>query len=334
MQHPIPQPETINKLRAAVDSGFAMLAGMQLGVFTPLKAGPMTVEQLAAAIGVGPSRLRPLLFCLVVAGLLTERNGQFSNTPEADHFLVKGELSYIGDRHSAIATRWTTLSKTAESIRSGKPMAKLDFSNSPRDELERFLRNINPRTVLAARSLLDFVDFSSVSTVVDVGCGGAGLAITLAKACPHITATGIDLAQVAPIAQKIIAEAGLTERVKVIAADVVSSSISGAYDVAVLRGFLQVLSADNARAAIRNIAKALNADGKIYIIGQVLDDSRTSPVEAVGFNLLFLNTFDEGESYTESQYRGWLTEAGLVNIQRANVLLDDGSSLITAQKPQ
>ena len=63
------KPETIKNLRFAVDAGFAMLAGMQLELFTPLKMGPMTAEQLAAAIGVGPTRLRLLLYVLVVAGL-------------------------------------------------------------------------------------------------------------------------------------------------------------------------------------------------------------------------------------------------------------------------
>ena len=65
-----------------------MLAGIQLDVFTPLKAGSMTAEQLAAAIGwVYP--ITPLLYALVVAGLLTERDGQFSNSPEANQFLVQ-----------------------------------------------------------------------------------------------------------------------------------------------------------------------------------------------------------------------------------------------------
>ena len=61
MTNAISQPETVNRLRAGVDAGFAMLAGMQLDLFTPLKAGPMTAEQLAAAIGVGPGRLHLLL---------------------------------------------------------------------------------------------------------------------------------------------------------------------------------------------------------------------------------------------------------------------------------
>ena len=97
MPHTISQPETVNKLRVAADAAFAMLGGMQLDVFTPLKAGPMTAEQLAAAIRVSPTGLRRLLFALVVAGLLTERDGYFSNTAEANQFLVKGEPSYIGD---------------------------------------------------------------------------------------------------------------------------------------------------------------------------------------------------------------------------------------------
>jgi len=41
MEDPVPKPDTINKLRFAVDAGFAMLAGMQLDVFTPLKGGPL-----------------------------------------------------------------------------------------------------------------------------------------------------------------------------------------------------------------------------------------------------------------------------------------------------
>ena len=53
MTSPTPRPETIDKLGNAVYSSFAMLAGMQLGLFTPLRDGPMGAEQLATAMGVG-----------------------------------------------------------------------------------------------------------------------------------------------------------------------------------------------------------------------------------------------------------------------------------------
>lgn len=84
--------------------------------------------------------------------------------------------------------------------------------------------------------------------------------------------------------------------------------------------------------AVKHIGAALNPGGKIYIIGQILDDSRLSPPEAVGFNLSFINQYDAGESYTEKKYREWLSEAGFVEIERANFLLSDGSGFMTAQK--
>ena len=88
MEPRVPRPDTIQALRWGVDAAFAMLAGLQLDVFTPLQGGPLTPAQLAEAIGVGPVRLRLLLYALVAAGLLTEQDGRFANTPEAQHFLV------------------------------------------------------------------------------------------------------------------------------------------------------------------------------------------------------------------------------------------------------
>jgi hypothetical protein len=93
-----------------------------------------------------------------------------------------------------------------------------------------------------------------------------------------------------------------------------------------------VLSPGDARKAIRNVGAAVKPGGRIFIIGQILDESRTSPLDAVGFNLTFLNTFDAGESYTEKEYREWLGDAGFIDISRDRSPLPDGSGLMTAWK--
>ena len=333
MEGPVPQPDTINKLKFAGNAAFAMLAGMQLDVFTPLKGGSMTAEDVAKAIAASPARLRLLLYALVAAELLTEKDGRFSNTPESDQFLVKGSPSYMGNTHALLSHRWVTLfPRTAESIRSGVPQSMVDFSNSSQQELEAFLRRINALTVAAGHYLLGRYDFSSIKTLADVGCGGAGLALTIAKACPHIQVTAIDLPMVTPIAQKIVGEEGAKDRVNGIAADVLKGPLPGSYDAVVLRGVLQVLPSEDAKLAVKNIGAAMNPGGTIYIVAQILDDSRTSPLEAVGFNLIFLNTFDAGESYTEREHRDWLTAAGFEDIERANFLLPDRHGLMTARK--
>ena len=154
MEHRVTEPDTINNLTYGADAAFAMLAGMQLDVFTPLQGGPMTAEGVAHAIGVSPARLRLLLYSLVAAGLLTEQDGLFSNTPEANQFLVKGAPSSVANMHAVLSNRWMLNLKTAESIRTGVPQGKLDFSNSRQEEVEAFLRRINVLTVAAAHALL------------------------------------------------------------------------------------------------------------------------------------------------------------------------------------
>lgn len=202
MENPTPRPDTINALRFGADASFAMLAGMQLDVFTPLSNGPLTAEQMANATGITPTRLPLLLYALVAAGLLTEQDGQFSNTPEAQHFLVKEAPSYMGNMQRQLASHWGDKLKTAESLRTGVPQAFTDFSQSPQEELEAFLRRIHGDTVATAYELTQRYDFSSTTSLVDVGGGGGGLAIGFAKACSHIQATVVDQPQVTPITRK------------------------------------------------------------------------------------------------------------------------------------
>lgn len=331
MTTPTPQPETIERLGLSVFPTFAMLAGMQLDLFTPLENRPMTVEELASALAVGPAKLGPLLYALVSAGLLTVDGDRFSNTPESDHFLVKGKPDFLGTRLEFYSDRWNDVLHTAESIRTGTGQTMLDFANMSEDDLESFLRGLHPATVASGRNLASRYDFSSRRNLLDVAGGTGGLAISITEACPNLHATVADLPSVTPVTQKFVDQAGAAGRVSIIAADVLGGELTGSYDVAVLSSFIQVLTPDEARSALANVSKVMEPGGDIYILGRVLDDSRLSPAETVGFNLVFINIYDGGQAYTERQHRDWLTEAGFGDIER--VANPNGSSIVSARKP-
>ena len=330
MESPDPRPETIDRLGLAPFASFAMLAGMQLDLFTPLKDGPMTAEQLAGALNVSSEKLSALLYALVAADLLTIEGNLFCNTPEADIFLVQGKPTYIGARHEAFLGRWHATLKTAETLRAGSPQAKVDRSERSGDDLESFARRRHTDSLAAGRDLVARYDFSDYRSLVDVGGGTGGLAIAAAEACLELRATVLDLPGMTQVAQRHVDEAGATDRIQVVAADVVSSPLVGSFDVAVLRAFIQVLSADQARRALQNVSRVVEPSGSIYILGSMLDDSRLAPPEMVTYNLFFLNSFDGGQVYTEQEHREWLTEAGFGDIER--VVLPDASSIMSARK--
>ena len=325
------RPETIEKLDAAVYPTFAMLAGMQLDLFTPLKDGPMSVEELAQALGVGPTKLEPLLYCLVAAELLTVEGERFSNTPEAAHFLVRGKPTYQGGRHESFSSHWNATLKTAESIRAGAAQAKLDFHDMTREQEEALYRGTHPATLADGRMLPTRYDFSAYRSLLDLGGGSGGIAIGVTEECPQIHATVGELPEVVDITQRFIAEAGTKDRLSVMSADFLSGSMNGSFDAVVMRNIIQVLSQDQARSALKSVIKVVEPGGDIYILGRVLDDSHLSPLNGLYGNLFFLNIYDGGQAYTEQLHRDWLTEAGFESIERA--VLPNGRSIIVARNP-
>ncbi len=328
-----PIPEIIDNLTNGVYSGLAMLAGMQLDVFTPLSNGPMNPEQLANAVGVGAVRFRPLLDALTAAGLLKVQGDVYSNTPEADYFLVQSRPSYMGGTQTRLSFQWTNILKTADSIRSGSPQARVDYTAMSAEELEAVFGRFYDVTVATARSIVERYDLSSYGTLLDVGGGTGALAITVTESCPNIQATVVDLPNVTPLTQRFVDKVGAAERVQVVTADVVDGPLTGFFDAAVLNNFVQVLSADQARRALRNVSEVMNPGGAIFISGVgILDDSRVSPPQAIGFNLNTINVFDEGQAHTEQEHKNWLTEAGFEGFER--VTLPNGTSIISARKSE
>ncbi len=321
----------IEKMATSVYPPFALLAGMQLDLFSPLKDEPMSAEQIAANLGVASAKLKPLLYALVVAGYLTVDSEVFSNTDAANRYLVKSSPSCVGDIHALLSTMWSAALKTAESIRTGTPQAKLNYLEMSTDDLRQFFRGEHPYAVDYGRDLVARYDFSKYKTLLDVGGGSGGLAIAVTEACPHIQATVVDLPKITPVTQYYIDEDGAGNKVKVVTADVVRDPLSGSYDAAVMSAFIQVLSRGDARSAIQNVSKVMNPGGEIYIRGYgIIDNSRISPQKLVGFNLVYINVYDEGQAYTEQEHKDWLEEADFGDFRRN--ILDDGSSIITARK--
>lgn len=326
-----PEPKTIQKL-VDVYPSFALLAGMQLDLFTPLKAGPMRPEQIANAIGVDVAKLKPLLYALVAAELLTVDGDRFANTDEANHFLVRGSPSYMGGVHPLYADLWDAALQTAESIRTGQPQAKHDYTQMSREALETFYQGLHPGALATGKSLVKDYGLSSCQRLLDVGGGSGGVTIAAVKACPHIQATVVDVSNVTPITQRFVKEAGVSDRVEVFTGNVVEAPLDGAFDAVVLKSFIQVLSPSDAQRALKNINATMAPGGVIYILGiGILDNSRISPRGAAITNTIFINIYDEGQAYTEDEYHDWITAAGFVDFKRDT--LPDGLGIITAQKP-
>jgi predicted O-methyltransferase YrrM len=316
----------------SVFPSFAMLAGMQLDVFTHLKDGPMEAKSLANSLGVQEDKLSPLLYSLVVAGLLEVENKKFSNTAEAARFLVRGCPDYMGELSGFYKMLWQNSLHTAESIRTGKPQTKRDFHTSSEEELLEFFQRQIPSSRAGGKEIAEKLDFSKFEKLLDAGGGSGGVAMAICAQYPHLKATVADLPKVARLAERFIAEAGLSGRIGVSATDLRSHPPEGKYDVAVLRALIQTLSKEEAQAVLKFVSQSMLPGGRIFIFGNILENSCLGPPAALAFALIFLNTYDHGRAYTEKEYREMLANAEFVDITIGHDVLVDGMGMVCAKK--
>jgi ubiquinone/menaquinone biosynthesis C-methylase UbiE len=322
----------VQQLRGAALPAFAVLAGVQLEVFTALNESTRTIEDLAAPLGVHADKLQALLYALVRAGFLTVDAGRFANTPAAAAFLVRGSPQYVGELVHTWPAWWNEMLPTAASIRTGTAHAKVDDARMAPEALEAHYQSFHLGSVATGRELATRYDFSAAQQLLDVGGGTGGQTMALTEAYPQLHATIVDLPTVTPITQRFVAAAPGRDRIQVVSADVAAQAVAGRFDVAMMNSILPLLAPATIRRILQHVSGALVSGGTLYITdAALLDETRLAPERAVWANLWLLNVFDHGAARTEHERREWLMEAGLEVIERD--VWASGLGVMVARKP-
>ena len=330
MSQPIPEPHIVRKLTYDVYSSLAYLAALELDVFTPLKDGPLDAAGIAQRIHADPRRIRNLLYSLVETGLLLLDGDKFANSAEAQHYLVRGQPRYVGGAYEQYKLVWRIgLEDTVASIRTGVPQRR--WMDLPSDDKAMWLRGLRSQNDITALELTRRWDWNECRAFADLAGGAGELSIALTRQLPALRATIFEHPTTVPVTRSLVADAGADDRVSVVTADVIDGHLDGVFDAAAMRYFLQMLPAETAIRAIRNAASILRPGGALYVCDLILDDSRTSPRDIVRVGVVFLSLFDSEEIFAESDYRRWMTEAGLVDIERIPTAM--GQSIVRGVKP-
>lgn len=309
------QPTTIDAITGAVSKAYALLAGLQLDLFTALRDGPLTARELAPVVGGEPRRLAALLSYLVAAGLLTVSDGRFANTPEADRYLVRGRPGSRTDSTVMTSQIWSAYARTAESIRASHALANHDYATMAPEEVENVYRFIDRDARASGTWLADAFDFATCRTLLDAAGGSGGLAVSLTERYPLLRATVADLPSAVPVTERFLREAGAHERVRALGVDLLEQPPAGTYDAAVLAKCLRLFDPEDARRVVRHVGAAVRPGGTLYVLEVGLEDTRLGPESGLWFDFLSISFYEHGHAHTESEYRAWLEQAGFGEVE-------------------
>jgi predicted O-methyltransferase YrrM len=308
-------------------SSKVLLSAIEFDLFTTLGETAMTGEQLGSALGFHPRGTRDFFDTLVAMGFL-DRAGDgpaavYRNTQATAAFLDRNSDRYIGGILEMLNARlyrfWDDL---PTALRTGRPQNEIKHNGKPMFEelyrdlprLEQFLGAMTGLSRINFEAFAQKFDFSPYRTLCDVG-GATGLLSTLvAKRHPHLECTTFDLPPVAPVAEKAIAAAGLSERITVASGDFFRDPLPKA-DVITMGMILHDWNLEKKQHLIRAAWEALPEGGAFVAIENLIDDARRENLFGLLMSLNMLIEFGDAFDFSGAEFRQWCSEAGFVRFE-------------------
>jgi SAM-dependent methyltransferase len=313
-------------------------AAVQLDLFTQLaRKGPLSREAIAAVLGIAEKPARILLLGCSALGLVRRhRDGRYGNTRLADVLLnsdhPRNFLAVIRWQHFI---NYRAMFHFGEAIRENRNVGLEEISGqgqtlyerlSANPELEKIFQDaMQAISVQANHLLVESVDFSRFSHVLDVGGGNATNIINLASRNPGLRASVFDWPSVCAIAADNIRIAGLEDRLNAVCGNCFSDPFPAGTDCILFCHFMTIWSDVKNRFLLRKAYEALPPGGVSIIFNMMQDDTETGPLSAAMGSPYFLTlATGEGMLYTWSEYESWMREAGFRKIVVQKLIRDHG----------
>jgi len=287
----------------------ALFVAVRLGLADLLKDGAKTSEDLAARAGVDAQALYRLLVVLASVGVLREVGpARFEITPMG--VLLQKESTL---RDSAILAEsfWPAYAELPYTIQTGRSGFQRAFgmpiygylAKTPEADAAYAARMAVATSAMAA-ALTESYDFSTVSTVVDVGGGRGTLLLAILKAHPHLRGILFDRAPTVSGIHHDPEARQVAERFEVVAGNFFEALPAGG-DAYLLKWVISEWSDEKAILILTNCRQAMTAGGRVL----VMDPLEVQPHAL--FNLQILVVWNGGRVRSQAEIAALFAAAGL-----------------------
>ncbi|WP_445452941.1 methyltransferase [Flavobacterium sp. 25HG05S-40] len=319
-----PTPENIMKIGTGFWASKILLSAVKFQVFTTLaEKKTMSAIELKSHLGFKSTdrNVYDFLDALTTFGFLNREGlletAQYSNSMDTDFFLDKNKPSYIGGMLEMLNHRlygfWGNLE---EGLMTGLPQNEIkdgedlfDALYSDADRLKEFIHAMSGFQMGNFMALAQSFDFSKHKTLVDIGGSAGMLSIMVAKHQGHMNCTSWDLPPVAPIANEVIQQFQMHDRVKTDSGNFFKDEFPNA-DIITMGNILHDWDEETKLMLIKKAYNSLPEGGVLIAIENVIDADRNKNAVGLMMSLNMLIETGSGFDYTFSDFNKWTNAVG------------------------
>lgn len=297
----------------------ALVAAVELDVFSSIAAGKRTVKEVAEAVRASQRGIANLLDALVAMHYLRKTASRYGLQPVSAKFLVPGKKTYAGESVRAFSLTWNLWEHLTETVRIGHPHEAIDEPETGKEFFPQLVASIFPDNYAAstaAVSRLSGKERRTIRKILDVAAGTGAWSLAFAQAISEARVTTVDFQEMTPITRKFAAQLGVAERYHYMEGDLRQVDFGrDIYDLVILGHILHSEGEKHGRELLQKSHAALRTGGKLLIAEFVPNDARTGPPMPVLFGLNMLLHTEEGNVFTLREYRAWLKAAGFRKVE-------------------
>jgi hypothetical protein len=320
MPRPLSGRTPLDELTTAIRRVAAVKAALELDVFTYIENGNRSLPAFCRATGFNERAARLLLDALSNMGLLVRTEFEYTLSPTAETFLVKGKREYLGDVLLA-QWAWEARGQTARAVRGNKPLnAWLELNqNLPRAPQTWYDPNAALQEFAAVWDQIAF-EFAPNANVHVLGFGiEAGLrALGLLQKFARAKLVVLDHSAQLPRLRAFVEASPMSEwrkRVEYQEGDWLAPLPTDAYDLVVVDTLTETRTIEENIGILHNAHEALKMGGWILVRAAMEEDDRRGPGLVPLWALDLLLSTVEADVYTRTEYRGMLEAAGFFDVQ-------------------
>ena len=303
-------------VRAYREAG-ALMAAVELGVFTRIAEGADTEAALVRALGLAPLNAERIVVACIALGLVERDGDRLRNAPDVARFLVEGERGYAGAWMLFTKPDWNEWGRLAEHLRRpGPPLSEnKTVGGITVEEARRYHRATYSVGMGAGRRFIHQVDLAGRRKIMDIGGGSGAYCINACGKYPSLRAVVLDLPPVVTVTREFIAENGMADRIEALACDFNKDPFPGDADVAIMASNLPMYGREAIAAVVKKAYDALLPGGEMHLVGEALNAARTGPADAAMWGLAQTLNASTGLAHSVADVEGYFSAAGFRDVQ-------------------
>jgi hypothetical protein len=331
--------ERLNELAMSFKKSQALAAALECDLFSALAAGAGTPEEAARYCGVDVEVADRLIIICKAMGLVAEVDGQVVNLDDVERFMVRGRPTFFGDflRFTIPAEydEWRGFADNIKNASSAPPSSKLYEGDLNDPERARAFTTAGYNSSIAlAHRLAKRFDFSRFKRWLDFAGGSGCYAIAACERHAGIRAIVKDHPNVVPVTREFIAKHDLEDRIEAEPGDFLEREDYP--DDCDLISFITPLHwylEGDVMRALGFAYDALPSGGTILIVGYMLNEDRSGPIDPVFYHVQAIREGHfTGHVPSGPEYVAYLERAGFKDAAY-DWLLPNRLGQIEARKP-